>query len=567
MNSLNIFFRGMSQKILLSRLIKTLLVLAMSFWLLVACSSLSQQQPTYYGAQSMNDTMSILQEGAKRNEQLAQSGSTAPGDVQSALLPGLSIDNTTSNAEEQKPRFNVSANNVDARSFFMSLVKGTQYNMVVSPKVEGAITLNLQNVTIDEVLQAVQDIYGYQYHKTDYGYQVFPAGLETKTFVVNYLDVDRTGKSNMTVSGGGITQTSTSGSTSSSLSSASSNVDTTSESKFWDQLKTTLVAMIGDKDGRQVIINPDAGVVVVRAYPKEFEEVSKYLDSIQNNMTREVIIEAKVLEVTLSADYQAGIDWSLLGASQTTTGAVCSIKALTPAIFSLEASFGNAFTSAVKLLSTQGNVQTLSNPRISTLNNQMAVIKVGDDEFFVTDVTSTTTGSGTTAQDTQGLTLTPFFSGIALDVTPQIAGNGDVILHIHPVISTVSDGTKTFTVGGKTQTLPLALSKIRESDSIVRVKNGQMIIIGGLMENDSSEKRESTPFLDKTPMIGALFKRNDQSSTRSELIILLLPTIVDNDTWSTEMKNTSGDFKKLDRGFASPSGHPKVFGSAGHQKW
>ncbi len=294
--------------------------------------------------------------------------------------------------------------------------------------------------------------------------------------------------------------------------------------------------------------------------------MSKYLDSVQQNMTREVIIEAKILEVQLKTNYQAGIDWTALGLSQLTTDVVSveSLPLISPAVFSLDAHHGSAFAAVVKLLSTQGNVQTLSSPRIATLNNQMAVIKVGSDEFFITDVADTTTGSGTTAQNTQDVTLTPFFSGIALDVTPQIAANGDVIIHIHPVISTVEDQTKTFTVSGQQQSLPLALSKIRESDSIVRAKNGQLIVIGGLMENNATEERGSTPFLDKTPVIGALFKRTDQNSKKTELVILLRPTVVGDNTWTNSMKQAAQGFKKVDRAFNLGS-QPQIFGSKGHK--
>lgn len=543
--------------------------------LLVACSSITNPQ-TYRGTQTSNDINQILLAGAMKNQKMEnQGGAGLPSDVQSSLVPSLSIDGTTSgNTQTIENRFNVSAKNVDAQSFFMSLVKGTQYNMVVSPKVTGSISIDLRNVTIDEVLQAVEDNYGYQYSRTDYGYQVFPRELETRTFTVNYLDVSRSAQSNTLVSSGQITQQTSStasfGSSTSKVQSAvspTSRVNTTSSSVFWDQLKETLQSIIGTKDGRQVIVNPDAGLVIVTAFPEDFKIVSRYLDSIQNNMTRQVIIEAKILEIQLKTKYQAGIDWNLLGFTQATTGLVNSetLPLISPAIFTADVS-KNSFDAVLKLLSTQGNVQTLSNPRISTLNNQMAVIKVGADEFFITDVSDTSTGTGTTAQTTQDITLTPFFSGIALDVTPQIDANGDVIIHIHPVISTVVDQNKSFIVSGQEQNLPLALSKIRESDSIVRAKNGQLIVIGGLMENNASEERAGTPFLNKTPVIGALFKRTDQDSEKTELVILLRPTVVDNNTWTNQVKQSAKDFRKLDRGF-NYGANPKIFGSKGHQQW
>lgn len=286
--------------------------------------------------------------------------------------------------------------------------------MVVSPKIEGDISLNLNNVTIPDVLDAVQQNYGYQYDKTSYGYQIYPPQLETRTFTVNYLDIDRKGESNVLVSSGQMSQkVSGSGTAASSTTNSvapTSKISTTSESDFWKTLTATLTLLVGDKDGHQVIVNSDAGLVIVKAYPNEFASVAHYLDSLQANMSQQVILEAKILEVQLKSGYKAGIDWTVLGVSQTGRSALSTdLTAITRKIFTLDMHFGNAFSTIIDLLSTQGNVQTLSNPRISTMNNQMAVIKVGSDEFFVTDVSSTTTGSGSDATTSQNLTLTPFF--------------------------------------------------------------------------------------------------------------------------------------------------------------
>jgi MSHA biogenesis protein MshL len=165
---------------------------------------------------------------------------------------------------------------------------------------------------------------------------------------------------------------------------------------------------------------------------------------------------------------------------------------------------------------------------VATLNNQKAVIKAGTDEFFVTDVSSNTV-TGTASTTSRDVTLTPFFSGIALDVTPQISANGEVILHIHPTVSEVTDQTKELTVSGQTDELPLAFSEIRESDSIVKAKSGQIIAIGGLMRNSSRKLEYSTPGLGRVPGLKRLFSSNREVETKTELIILLRPIVVDDD--------------------------------------
>ena len=200
-------------------------------------------------------------------------------------------------------------------------------------------------------------------------------------------------------------------------------------------------------------------------------------------------------------------------------------------------SYGDSnFDMMIDLLSTQGLVQVLSSPRISTINNQKAVIKVGTDEFFVTDISSTTVagaGASTTSPD---VTLTPFFSGIALDVTPQIDADGNIILHVHPSISDVEDQEKLLTLGADQITLPLAKSTIRESDSIIRARSGQVVVIGGLMQTHTSDSDSGIPLLKDAPGVGNLFKQRNMKNRKTELIILIRPVIIDGDTWKNDLK-------------------------------
>jgi len=186
------------------------------------------------------------------------------------------------------------------------------------------------------------------------------------------------------------------------------------------------------------------------------------------------------------------------------------------------------FNAFVELLEQQGDTRVLSSPRVATLNNQKAVIKAGSDEFFVTEVRSNTV-TGTAATTSRDVTLTPFFSGVALDVTPQISAAGEVILHIHPTVSEVTDQRKDLTVSGETDSLPLAFSEVRESDSIVKAKSGQIIAIGGLMRNSSKKLNYSTPWFGKIPGLKRLFGSSRETETKTELVILLRPIVVDDD--------------------------------------
>jgi MSHA biogenesis protein MshL len=301
------------------------------------------------------------------------------------------------------------------------------------------------------------------------------------------------------------------------------------------------------------VVSPHAGVVIVKALPKTQRLIRDYLNVTQSNLNRQVILEAKIIEVTLSDSYQAGIDWSKVrrvnGNSQLTLGQQGQILETIASDAPLNGMFsmlysGESFNGALDLLKTQGDVQVLSSPRVSTINNQKAIIKVGSDEFFVTEV-ATTTVTGTATATTPSVTLTPFFSGISLDVTPQINRQGEIILHIHPVVSEVEDQKKTLTLGSEQFSLPLALSNVRESDSIVRAKNNQIVVIGGLMQNSTQTSVNSVPLLGDIPLLGKAFQQTRESIVKSELVILLKTTLIDDTGYQDDLNLIKDRFKQL----------------------
>ena len=506
-----------------------------------------------------------------------------PPEVAQALLPQLDVGTASVSPVIQEPRFDVAAEKIPAREFFMGLVAGTPYNMVVQPGIEGEISLALKKVTIPEVMEVLRDVYGYHFRQTASGFQVMRGGLQTQLFQVNYLNLVRRGSSQTRVSSGQVSEYEGEYDDDSGSSRRDNNdravvsgsqVGTESINDFWQELATALQTMVGQEEGRRVIIQPQASVVVVRALPRELRQVADYLAAIQGNLQRQVTLEAKILEVELNDSFQSGINWSLLAGgdmvlSQTGGGTIFGdagvsdiagnsgvLSPLNPTQMiegSTASAFGGVFSAAltfndfaafIELLETQGDVQVLSSPRIATVNNQKAVIKVGSDEFFVTDISSdTVTGTATTTSP--DITLTPFFSGIALDVTPQIDAGGRVTLHVHPTISQVTDQQKTITVAGQAQTLPLAFSTVRESDSIVSAESGQVVVIGGLMKNMSSNKSAGIPLLGQLPGVGSLFRHNQVTSSKSELVILLRPMVVENNTWKQSLRESTDSFEQL----------------------
>ncbi|MBL0563667.1 pilus (MSHA type) biogenesis protein MshL [Aeromonas hydrophila] len=509
------------------------------------------------------------------NEQQKQAAplTALPKSVQSELLQ---LNRPQMLVGMPEARLRIAAHDVDAVEFFGSLFKGSRYSVAVHPGVAGLVSVELKDVTLPEVLAVVGDMYGFDVQRKGNVFHVYPAGLRTETIPVNYLMMSRRGLSRTSVSTGGLTSNdNNNGSNNSSFNNASNNsgsnrssngssnsdsngtrIETDTNSDYWTDLRDTLQTLIGSGDGRAVITSPQAGLVTIRAYPKELKAVREFLNQSESHLKRQVVLEARILEVALNEGYEQGVDWSGLSASRGGNKGITGGGSLTPStiantpnqIFSalgggagFKISDGN-FNMAVNLLKTQGDVNTLSSPRVTATNNQKAVIKVGTDEYFVTNASTTTvTSTGTTEPIvTPNVELTPFFSGIALDVTPQIDEEGKVLLHIHPSVIDTEEQKKIINVGtAKPLELPLAKSSIRESDTVVQANNGDIIVIGGLMKTDKQEIVSKVPLLGDIPWVGEAFTNRRESTKKVELVIMLKPTVVEKDTWQNELQRSS----------------------------
>lgn len=499
-------------------------------------------------------------------------------------------------------KFSVVLQDAPAQKAFALLTAVTGRNFVAPPDVQDRITLNLRKASMADVLETLHDAYGLDYRIAG-SRVIISSGVkaQTRIFHVSYLTGSRDGLSQLRVTSGSVSDASPSGgsaasipgqSTSSGTGAAaskpgdSSKVVTTSKMDFWADLKESLVAIVGSGKDRSVVINPHSGIVVVRAMPDDMKSVEKYLSDSQLAIDREVMLEAKIIEVHLNDGYQSGINWAAFkntansgitgglvgpGTSITRTtggamqpvngmvqgsgnGALAALNASATAGQMIAAAAANPgtmvglafqtsnFSALLDFLEMQGKVHVLSSPRIATTNKQKAVLKVGSDSFFVTNYTATTTTGTAGATTTPSVQMQPFFSGVALDVTPTINSDGEIILHVHPSVSQVTTENKVINAGaaGALQ-FPMAMSSVSETDSVVRAQDGQIVAIGGLMRQSTYEDESGLPGVSKS-----LFGQKSKTTRKSELVILIKPTLIrGRDDWAAQVAKTKHEIESI----------------------
>ena len=472
------------------------------------------------------------------------SGCTAPQRVERPSTPPVSrvplppeermeelVVSKVEPKKEIERLFSLTLRDEEISQVFLALSRQIPYSIVVDPEVKGKVTMDLKKVTLKEVLDTLTSFLGLAYEIKGGIIRVSVPREDTRVFTLNYVTATRkgtgklqavTGVSGYQASGGGSREDAKGGST------IETGPDT---ADLWKEIEAGLKTMVS-KEGK-LVINKLANTVLVTDLPINLKRIAEFLERIEGSVQRQVMIQAKIVEVALSDQYKMGLNWSAIGRLGSISGAlsgginIAQYLGTGTGVFQFGVS-SQDFTALLDAMAQQGQINILSSPKISTLNNQKAVIKVGRDEVFFEPIykqdVNPSTGLPTGTQSLTSVLPKTVTVGIVLDVTPQISPDGYITMNIHPSITELVRVQEFRVKGDLYATAPVI--DIRETDTVVRAKDGQTIIIAGMMQDKKKESKTKVPFLGDIPFLGNLFSKTEEEKQKTELVILLTPTIL-----------------------------------------
>ncbi len=429
--------------------------------------------------------------------------------------------------EGPKEVFSFSLRDADIRDVLRAIAKQTNYNVVIEPDVTGKITMDLKNLTLDKALEYMLDPLNYTYKLEERTIYVSKPKIETRIFAIDYVALKKRGLSTLKGTTG----------TERTTKEEAVRMETETERDIFKTLEENLKSFLSPSG--KMIPNREASLFVVMDYPKNLRNIEQFLEAIQSSIKRQVMIEAKIVEVELNENSKEGVNWAYIGAKWGDTLAnleqalvspqtryfnipKVDISSLPPPperYFRFGVISGKKFEAFVDLLRTYGKVNVISSPKVATLNNQRAIIKVATEDVFFESTTTVTVGAPATT------TTTPRYVtvGLILDVTPHIDREGYITMNIHPVL-TEKIGEARSGEGGTIVTAPILA--VREVDTVIRVKEGESVIIGGLIKDKTTSTETGIKGAMQIPLLGSLFKAKTNESVKTELVIFLTPRII-----------------------------------------
>ncbi len=506
--------------------------------------------------------MSIGHLGMDEEEEIA---SIPEPVIQAPVLP----------APEQRPNletYTVIVNQVPVRELLFSMARDAELNLDIDNSIKGKVTMNAIDQTLPQILERLMRQTNINYRLEDETLFVMQDKPYLHFYEVSYLNMSRMSEGSVEVS----TEISSTGRGASGRSGGSggsgggggkrggnnskTKVTNLSGNRFWQTLAMNISNIIGEEvktssgdkiqTSANVIVNRESGMIGVRATARQQKQVSEFLDRVGDSAKRQVLIEATLAEVQLSDHYQAGIDWALISETDIdgniTKGVVQDLlggNLGSAPVFSLNLAGtpgGNDLTATLKALETFGDVKVLSSPKIMAINNQMAMLKVVDNEvYFTIDVEPSTISTAAVIPPVIDTNVNTVPVGFVMSVMPYIDKNDVVTLHVRPTISriigTVQDPNPELAKEDVISEIPVI--RVREVESVLTVNSGDTAVIGGLMQDQIIKKNSGVPILSSIPLIGALFSYTDEEYIKSELVIFIRPVVIHDASLTGDLKD------------------------------
>ncbi len=510
--------RGRITNFLMSQVIWTTLILG-PVPLLLSCTTTTSSLPV---ADQLDQKM-----GIEKIESLVEEGSgvtatskpviseISPFPVQDRMVVSTKPPRNTS-SHIPDPLFTFRAQGLTLNEALVLFARANELNIVAGPDLQGTVTVDFKGLPLERAMEALLDAHGYYWEEQDGLIRVHR--LETRIFTIDYIRLVRggTGRNKAQVtsgSGGG-------------QDAGEVTLEQQDSIKFWEELEGQLKVLLS-QEGR-LVVNRMSGTIHVTDVRKRVKEIAKFLASVRRTLYRQVEIEARIYEITLRDDYSLGIDWNQISFDTGING-IQGLLTLANAVTSPAGGFtarpptanltfqDGSFQGVITALSEQGDVRVVSQPRILTLNNQPALIKVGTDQsFFTSTVSQGAGGTGNIVTET----VRTVTSGLVLSVTPQISEDGWIMMDVTPIITRLTDTVTS--INGSTA----PVLDVKQTGGLVRMRDGEMMIIGGLIQDQTSETERKVPLLGDLPFLGRLFKGTYSATAKTELVIFLSPRIV-----------------------------------------
>jgi len=481
-------------------------------------------------------------------------------------------------------RYTVVVNEVPVKELLFALARDAKVNVDIHPEIDGVVTINAVEQTLPQILKRIARQVDMRYEYDGDNLFVSKDTPFLRTYKVDYVNLSRESNSSSSIStqisstSGGDAESSASGGNDSTM-----DVTTETNNNFWARLVSNISAILGEGSSSasgsevtgtdRVIPNPETGFLSVKATSIEHEQIQSFIDQVLVSAKRQVLIQTTIVEVSLSKQYQAGIDWDVINAggiqilSSTLLGA--PLVGATASAFVIETNDDEPggrdenLNATVSLLDEFGDTKILSSPQIMVLNNQTALLKVVENiVYFEVDaeLTPSTVAGGqpVTSVDTTAKTVSV---GIVMSVTPQIDANGTITLNVRPTISRLNGSVTdpnpnaNFIDGDGNQVVnQVPQIAVREMESVLRMTDGQIGVLGGLMQDENKDSDAGLPGVKDVGFFGNLFKTTSAEYRKTELVVFIKPIVIKNPSIDQDLKEykeyLSKDYQPLGK---SPS--------------